>query len=382
MVSKPSRQPARAYKVIRQYNRRAHHSLLLRKLHMQNLREQLDLHPRDASGHRDADAIDRATLFSRWNAWRFRYKGRPDLRDSNFTMTALTYVDLTGTDLSGVEFIRATLAGSHFQQADLSGAELQGAHIVSCNFEEANLSGAKLMGAYISGTCLARANLSGADLTGAVLIDCDFKGADLSNCNIYGISAWDLDLTGAVQSDLVITPPDEPMITVDNLEVAQFVYLLLRSEKLRDVLDTLTSKVVLILGRFTVERKAVLDAVREKLRSHGYLPVLFDFEKPANRDLTETVTTLAHLSRFVIADLTDPKSVPHELASIVPTLAVPIQPIITGDSQPYAMFEDFQRKYRWVLDTYYYHDLDALLADLNSKVIAPAEQRLLELAQR
>ena len=37
---------------------------------------------------------------------------------------------------------------------------------------------------------------------------------------------------------------------------------------------------MLILGRFTEERKLVLDALREELRQRCYLPILFDFEKP------------------------------------------------------------------------------------------------------
>ena len=38
--------------------------------------------------------------------------------------------------------------------------------------------------------------------------------------------------------------------------------------------------------------------------------------------------TLAHLARFIIADITDPRSIPQELQAIVPDLAVPVQPII------------------------------------------------------
>jgi hypothetical protein len=48
--------------------------------------------------------------------------------------------------------------------------------------------------------------------------------------------------------------------------------------------------VVLILGRFTEERKAVLDGLQVALRARDYLPVLFDWEKPSNRDITETVS--------------------------------------------------------------------------------------------
>ena len=74
------------------------------------------------------------------------------------------------------------------------------------------------------------------------------EDADLTACHVYGVSAWGVNLEGAKQTDLVITPTDEPAITVDNLEVAQFIYLLLNNKKIRDVIDTITSKVVLILG--------------------------------------------------------------------------------------------------------------------------------------
>src|SRR5215467_6314020 len=123
-----------------------------------------------------------------------------------------------------------------------------------------------------------------------------------------------------------------------------FIYLLLNNKEIREVIDTITSKVVLILGRFTSERKRVLDALREELRNHDYLPILFDFEKPTNRDITETVSTLAHMARFVIADITEAKSIPQELMRIVPSLpSVPVQPLLLASKQEYGMFEHFRK---------------------------------------
>ena len=126
---------------------------------------------------------------------------------------------------------------------------------------------------------------------------------------------------------------------------------------MRDAIDTITSKVVLILGRFTKERKAVLDMFREKLRDRNLLPVIFDFEGPRSRDLTETVSTLAHIARFIIADITDAKSIPQELTAIVPHLpSVPVQPIQLVSQREYGMFEHFKR-FPWVYEIRYYSDL-------------------------
>jgi hypothetical protein len=207
-----------------------------------------------------------------------------------------------------------------------------------------------------------------------MLVGTNFARADLSGCAIYGSAAWDVELEGTIQTDLIITPDGHPPIRVDDLEVGQFLYLMLYNQKLRRVIDTITSKVVLILGRFTPERRRVLDALREELRKagRGYVPVVFDFEKPERRDLTETVTLLAHMARFIIADITDPHSIPHELATIVPTLAVPVQPVILNTQQDYDLFSSLQ-KYSWVLPVHRYRDPESLVASLAEHVIRPAE---------
>ena len=294
----------------------------------------------------------------------------------------LSEADLTGADLSGVNLSEASLWRADLTGADLRGAALRKADLSGAALRKANLSGADLRKANLSGTDLNRANLSEADLTRSQLVWTNFEEANLTSCSVFGISAWELELSGAIQSDLIITPPDEPTITVDNLEVAQFIYLLLNNERIRDVIDTITSKVVLILGRFTPERKAVLDAIRNELRKHNYLPVLFDFDKPASRDLTETVRTLAHLARFIIADITEPRSIPQELQAIVPGLAVPVQPLLLeGSTGEWGMFQDL-RKYDWVLEVHRYDSLEDLLASLGDRVIAPAEAKAKELAKR
>ena len=213
--------------------------------------------------------------------------------------------------------------------ANLSKAILVLANLSSCTLGGANLSKADLLQANLSEAFFTSAHLNDADLSRTLLIGTVFTDADLDGARVYGAAVWDVALRGARQSGLVITQAGDPSVVVDNLEVAQFIHLLLHNQNIRAVIDTVTSKVVLILGRFTAERKEILDALRTALRNHGYSPVLFDFEKPASRDLTETIRTLAGLARFVIADITDAKSIPQELMAIVPSYpSVPVQPVL------------------------------------------------------
>ena len=211
----------------------------------------------------------------------------------------------------------------------------------------------------------------------------NLSNARMEGCRVYGASVWNVTLDGAIQTSLRITPPGEAEITGDNLEMAQFLYLMLHNIKIRQVIDTITSKVVLILGRFTESRKQVLDALRGVLRERNYLPVLFDFDGPTSASTTETVTLLARMARFVVADLTDPGSVPYELAKIVPDAHVPVQTVLLEGTTTFSMAKDlWQLHPHLMLPLCRYATLDELLATLPDRVIAPAEARAAELQRQ
>lgn len=311
---------------------------------------------------------------------------------ASFKQAYLRNAELIGSSFNGAYLSRADLNNANFWNAYLVGADLSLATLRKANLTEANLRDARLRGTdltlvHMRGADLSRADLKGANLWGAdlsqtILVETNLTGATLSHSNVYGIAAWNVNLSESIQSDIVITRKNEPVITVDDLEVAQFLYLLLNNSKIRNVIDTVTAKAVLILGRFTDERKKVLDALRDELRNRDYLPILFDFEKPPGRDLTEMISTLAHLSRFIIADVTDAKSIPQELQAIVPNLpSVPVRLIIQKDAAEYSMLPHFKR-YPWVIEAYQYQDSQQLLASLTEQVIQPAEVKVIELQQR
>jgi Pentapeptide repeats (8 copies) len=295
----------------------------------------------------------------------------------------LMRINLRKAILKGIDLTHACLHKADLREADLSDARLIGTNLCWAELCDATLIGADLHRANLNHADLTGARLRDANLERAILVNTTVSGAIFTGCRVYGTSAWDLVGVVKDQSNLRITDPDEPVITVDNIEVAQFIYLLLNNRAIRKVIDTITSKAVLILGRFSEERKPVLDAIRDELRKpeHNYLPIVFDFDVPENRDITETVSLLARMARFIIADLTDPSSIPKELEAIVPSLAVPVQPLLEGMARPYAMFKDYW-KYDWVLPPYRYEGLELLLAALAEKVIAPAEAKVKFLGEK
>lgn len=312
-----------------------------------------------------------------------------ELGDADLTGATLQNIisvdaDFSSTNLRCTDFSSAFLRNSNFRGANLDGADLSYACLSNVSLRYADLRGARLIGADLDGADLSYADftgadLSGADLTGASLIETNLDETILNGCKIFGISAWKLRGVPKSQINLVITPDGEAEITVDDLQVAQFIYLLLNNQNVRNVIDTITSKAVLILGRFTSERKAVLDAIHAELRERNYLPIIFDFSGPQSRDVTETVSTLAHIARFVIADITDAKSIPQELQAIVPNLpSVPVKPILLSSQAEYGMFEHFKR-YPWVLDTFYYNSCNELIGCVSENIINPLEAKVKEL---
>ena len=218
------------------------------------------------------------------------------------------------------------------------------------------------------------------------MVETDFTNATITGCRTYGASAWNVTLVGTVQHNLVITKEGEPVVTVDDLEVGQFIYLILNNTKIRNVINTITSKGVLILGRFSdPQRKSVLDGLREGLRNFDLLPIVFDFDRPTDKDYTETVQTLAGMSMFVIADLTSPKSTPLELEATVKQFKIPYIPIIdiSVDPRPFAMLVDLQKSFHWVLPTLKYESKEDLLDGENLKtyIIEPAFAKREELRE-
>jgi hypothetical protein len=283
-----------------------------------------------------------------WNHWRREHpEVHPMLADHDFTQCDdgivlddydFSYSNFTQATLDGFSLKRANFHQAILAHANLVGAHLEGANFCRTDFYETNLKGAWLAGANLQGVQLAKTNLT---------------GADLRDCRVYGLSAWDLELQRADQRDLVIHY--EQLVAgqrftrdakVDGIDVASFLYFTLNNKNIARIIEATTARWVLLLGRFTVYED-VLHELESALTQRRCIPVIFDFERAAQRDVVETIILLAGLSRLVIVDISDPKSTPLELHAIVPNFAVPVVPIMRAGTKPFGVFSGLF-KFPWV----------------------------------
>jgi hypothetical protein len=78
------------------------------------------------------------------------------------------------------------------------------------------------------------------------------------------------------------------------------------------------------------------------------------------------------MARFVVADISNAKSVLQELRGIVPdNPTLPVQPIIVAEEEP-GMF-DFFKRYPWFLKVHPYENPAQLLAEVGDRLIGPIE---------
>ena len=278
-----------------------------------------------------------------WNEWRASSGVTPDLSGADLSdrdLSRLTNIRLRDANLRGANLRKTHLDYAYLAGVDLSGADLTGATLPNVTLIGANLTGAicrdcNLYRANFFDADVTRANFSGATLAGASFVNTTVSEALFVGCSVYGISAWGLRGSPRTQRELIVTSSDEPAITVDRLDVAQLIHLFLSNPQIQGLIDTASEKVVLILGNFSDERKPVLDHLRNLLPDFGRVPVVFDFNVPIHRDITETVNVLGGLASQVIADITDAHEVRVELHNPVRTYpGLAITPILlTGATE-------------------------------------------------
>lgn len=292
-------------------------------------------------------------------------------------------------NFSNTSFHKATFESAVFPKADMTNCYLYEADLSWAGFPEADFSDSMIRKAYCSGADFSDAIFKNCVLNNSTFIGTDFSGAHLEGCNVYGVSAWGIIISDTtVQKELFLHRDNfsgkvianrENIFLVDDIALAQFVYFIQHDDGFGASLKQLNSRTVLLLGKFKNGGLELLQTVAEKLRSRNYIPIIFDFDPVENKNIIENVTTMAGLSKFVLANL-EGSSVPAELAKITSNFRNPVIAWIHDDlhDSVYAMFKDVI-----ALDhvQYFTYTNDENLTTQLDKVIQKAEMYILELSK-
>ena len=159
------------------------------------------------------------------------------------------------------------------------------------------------------------------------------------------------------------------------IEDVRALALRLDGAEVSRMLSYVAERSVLILGRFTSARKPTLELIRREIstKPRQYVPILFDFDRPHELTMLESVLRFAAVSRFVIADLSDPKWVLAEFGKIVGAFnSLPIVPIIHAsqrEDEVVAYVEGFRSAHKVVR----YRDEAHLCSILDSEILKAGE---------
>lgn len=330
-----------------------------------------------------------------------------DLSNVGLDACNLTNTNLSGANLSGVRSSEGGLRAPNFEGTNLRNATLNNAffgrasfrrcildgaiienntRFYQCSFDQASFRGTQFSNLELSNLNFPDARFTNSvwedvEINGCEFVDANFNKAILNNChfdscNITGISTWSITYDEATRFSGLLASG----LQLDSLEVAQFINLLQDNKKLRAIIDTVTTKVVFILGRFGEETMPILNAISLEIKRRGLLPVIFDFDKPENRSFIETVMTVAHMAYFVIGDFTNARIILQEATEIVKGVAVPFAPILRmgSDFEPITL-SDLRVNHRSLLETFIYDDERHLMENLQNRIINPAIEKEKEL---
>jgi uncharacterized protein YjbI with pentapeptide repeats len=287
-------------------------------------------------------------------------------------------VSIVAAFAEGLNLGNAIFEDTHFEEGDFSRANFDGATFRNTGFNKTILTGASFDGATFVNCNLNRVNL----------VRASFHVKEITETVVYGIAAWDLQTSDDMkQSKLVIERTYEfysdlirqgkvPMM-VDDIELAQFVHYLSSHKRMRDALNVLNDKGVLLLGGFRDGGLERLYCIRKWFQGRGYVPMIFDFVRPDSLSLTETAVTMAALSKFVVVDLSGP-SVPAELQAILDQVKKPI--LAFGDA--YALFPDLADRTNLITISGGGSNLLGSLEDNLSALERLHAERILQLANR
>ena len=240
------------------------------------------------------------------------YKNLPDLRFAKFDEF----------DLVGAKFQHANLQKATFFRSDSSSIKLTNCFAAdtkwnnsvlddavfdNCDLHHSNFSNTQLKRAVFKNCILTNAYFRNSVLTETTFINCDLRHSNLSEINLnksnfdnvklYGTSLWDLkyDTIYAKNIDLSKNGKGEIMT-------------ILEDDKLVEVINTLKSNTVVILGADSKDDSlSLLEKIGKKARSFGFTPIIVkNLREIDGESFTKKAIMYSLIAKFVIIENSNP----------------------------------------------------------------------------
>lgn len=144
-----------------------------------------------------------------------------------------------------------------------------------------------------------------------------------------------------------------------------------------EIMSQTSKKRVLILGRFKKRRLKILELIKKNLEEHpnNYIAELYTYKRPEKYDLVQSICCFAALSKFIIADISEPSAVQAELQAINSlNLSVPVIPIINKTGKEYSLFPHVAKSSNVGKPTIRYLDEKDVTKKMKEVVIPKAEE--------
>ncbi|MGP1347359.1 MAG: pentapeptide repeat-containing protein [Phycisphaerales bacterium] len=280
---------------------------------------------------------------------------------------------LQGSNLSGINGRGVCFRGTRFSHSDITHCRFS--PLVLEILSRYTISPGTAPQAEEKSVSIGRTDFSGCqindcDLSYSNFTRADLSGADISDSRIYGANFTDIVATGLRQRSLNISPEDEwPAVSVDNVHIASLMRLVLDNKELGQIIDSLGSKTVLLLSRFSDGFAPELQMMREVLAENDLVPLIFDFDPPARKSNLQTIKIMASIARFAIVNISDPRSVPFEIAAIEDIPKFPTQLIIREGEEPFGMLDGLYQDRPNIYPPIAYRSVDHLRELLNDTII-------------
>jgi hypothetical protein len=105
------------------------------------------------------------------------------------------------------------------------------------------------------------------------------------------------------------------------------LYPMTQSPKVSELLDRLSAKSVLLMGRFTPEQQTILGNLRDVLKATGHEALFFDIGTIPKEEQADTMSAIVSLTPYIL-DVTEPTSATEtELSALVPQVRSDTPPL-------------------------------------------------------